>query len=490
MTFSQVSFLSPLLCELATALTFWNFWQAPPSLAITDMKAKDCKMFQDIKQKMFFCFHAFAAQGLNATYAQVELQIGRKSMVSKAEKITDGMFNFFEAMDMEDDYAYDDKMWPWHDSDYEEGWFPSDLIDCAVPVCWLRVWRCNPVANAVGLNALQFTRDLVGFKRMTLRELLNIGERSAVAETDLACGKPVFAEQATFDNEKSNVIFNMKESSLPSFFVPAAEKPSREYNPNCKDVFKPHPSHPPWPYGKDDLRNNKNPMDPYRGMQCVELDRDATCNLGVFDHAGFVWVSLKMYVPSRRNCATPHRGGPPILSPFTKYSEIPIPTPSQLKCTDYFGLRVHVYQAKDLPSVNATGLANAFVQVRFKGKTLQTHTVYGSNSPTWDETLSGRGFNEIELPCLGWPGMEGEYDTDPLEFKYNPKDEDWEYSPDDNPDKFCERWMKNYNMLRLAPRIEIRVLESRGGQKMLLGRCFVPPELCFHTQCDPQVRNC
>ena len=42
-----------------------------PSLAQTDMKPKDCKLFQDIKQKMFFRFHVFHAQGLNATNAQV-----------------------------------------------------------------------------------------------------------------------------------------------------------------------------------------------------------------------------------------------------------------------------------------------------------------------------------------------------------------------------------------------------------------------------------
>ena len=45
--------------------------KAPPSLATTEMKPKDCKLFQDIKQKMFFRFHVFHAQGLNATNAQV-----------------------------------------------------------------------------------------------------------------------------------------------------------------------------------------------------------------------------------------------------------------------------------------------------------------------------------------------------------------------------------------------------------------------------------
>ena len=29
--------------------------------------------------------------------------------------------------------------WPWDDADYEEGLFPSALIDAAVPTCWLKV---------------------------------------------------------------------------------------------------------------------------------------------------------------------------------------------------------------------------------------------------------------------------------------------------------------------------------------------------------------
>jgi hypothetical protein len=155
---------------------------------------------------------------------------------------------------------------------------------------------------------------------------------------------------------------------------------------------------------------------------------------------------------------------------------------------DYFGLRVHVYQAKDLPCSNPTGIANAFVEVRFCGKKMKTHTVKGSNSPTWDETLAGRDFNEIELPCLGWPGQVGlaflgQEKSDPADWKYNPKDEEWEFKPE--TDEFAERWMFNYRMLRMAPRIEVRVMESQSGQNMLLGRCFIRPEDCFHTQCDP-----
>jgi hypothetical protein len=392
-------------------------------------------------------------------------------------------FSFFEAMEMEDDYVYDDRIWPWDVADYEDGYFPSDLIDCAVPVCWLNVYKCNSLTNAVGLNELN--RTLIGFKKMTLRELLGIGERDREPKTDLNCGKPIFAEQATMNNEKSNVLFNMQDSSLPTFYMPAADPMDKSYHPSNKE-FSPDPARPPWPHEKDDGRGNCYPLDPYRGMQCVVLDRDGTCDLGEYDFAGFVWISLKMYVPSRRNCATPHRGGPPILSPFAKYKDLPIPTPLQLRCTDYFGLRVHIYQAKDLPSEQKSGVANAYVQVRFMNKEMQTKAVMGSNSPTWDESLMGRNFNEIELPCLGWPGACGEdlqqlkYPTDPTDYKYNPKDDEWDI--DANSDEYAKRWVRNYMMLRCAPRIEVRVMENVGGTPVMLGRCYVRPEECYHTQ--------
>ena len=130
------------------------------------------------------------------THTQVTLTIGRKILATKpVARARNGMFefSFFEAMEMEDDYAYDDTMWPWHDHDYEEGYFPSDLIDLAVPVCWLNVYKCGAVSSAVGLGDL--TKTLIGFKKMTLRELLGIGPREREATSDLECGKPIFAEQ-------------------------------------------------------------------------------------------------------------------------------------------------------------------------------------------------------------------------------------------------------------------------------------------------------
>ena len=51
---------------------------------------------------MFFRFHVFHAQGLNAPHAQVELTIGRKCMTTKAVAGKNGMFDFYEAMEMEE----------------------------------------------------------------------------------------------------------------------------------------------------------------------------------------------------------------------------------------------------------------------------------------------------------------------------------------------------------------------------------------------------
>ena len=54
-----------------------------PSLASTDMKAKDCNFFKDVMQKVFFRMQIFQAQGIVVPtsgvecYAQVEVTIGR-----------------------------------------------------------------------------------------------------------------------------------------------------------------------------------------------------------------------------------------------------------------------------------------------------------------------------------------------------------------------------------------------------------------------------
>jgi hypothetical protein len=111
-----------------------------------------------------------------------------------------------------------------------------------------------------------------------------------------------------------------------------------------------------------------------------------------------------VYIPSRANCESAVKG-PPLLSPFTKYNAAALPEPRHMdQCLQTFSMRCHVYQARDLPSDSAAGIANAYVEVVFAGRRARTHTVYGSNSPTWDMTLWGGQLNHLELPCLGWPG--------------------------------------------------------------------------------------
>lgn len=285
------------------------------------------------------------------------------------------------------------------------------------------------------------------------------------------------------NNEKRNVILNRKDSSLPAFALGASENLPDEFNPLKGKAFKPSWEHPPWPCdGKyDDGRGNTTSMDPYSGLRCLDLRRDNTCATDPQVPVGFLWVSFKAYLPSRAQCDSA-RKGPPILSPFVKYNQVPIPTPEQLKCVTRFALRLHIFQAKDLPAANSDGLAHAKVVVHFCGRKLATHVLARTNSPTWDTTLSGPEFMEIDVPCLGWPGN-GEGYEDPFEdgkprsYKYLAREDDE------------EQWEANYQMLIAAPRIEVRVVEEVNGSQVTLGRCFIKPEECSHTITDPEWRE-
>ena len=48
----------------------------------------------------------------------------------------------------------------------------------------------------------------------------------------------ILAEQSMNDNVKSNVIFNMQDSSLPSCFVSASEQPSKSFDPREPSHFR------------------------------------------------------------------------------------------------------------------------------------------------------------------------------------------------------------------------------------------------------------
>ena len=138
------------------------------------------------------------------------------------------------------------------------------------------------------------------------------------------------------DNVKSNVIFNMQDSSLPSCFVSASEQPSKSFDPREPSHFRPdrhsqqyslqslstvtlymaiqsfdfsltvallflgggnseyrpEPSNPPWPHLKDDGRGNFHPLDPYRGMQCVELSRYVYIYVHVCKYVSYACVCV------------------------------------------------------------------------------------------------------------------------------------------------------------------------------------------------------
>jgi hypothetical protein len=54
-------------------------------------------------------------------------------------------------------------------------------------------------------------------------------------------------ETTMMNNEKRNVILNKKGSSLPSFYIPAADDVPEEYDPRSRRAFKPSYDNPPWP---------------------------------------------------------------------------------------------------------------------------------------------------------------------------------------------------------------------------------------------------
>ena len=479
-----------------------------PSLAQTDMKPKDCAFFQSVQQKAFFRLQVFFAQGLPVPFGldslvQVELTIGSPGKRATTEAVrSDGdLFQWYQSVELELDLLYDDALWPWScdasASDYELGLVPSDFIDHGIPDAWIKVYRCSAIGHMNTWTNDQ-TRKLIGFRRCSIRELLCLG----VAKTFQSPSGPRRMDNVNSEDigamedevpDKRNLILNQKQSSQPAFALKDADSLPRFFDPATFPVnHKSSLACPAWPAphgeeyatdlkgvgwpGHDDKRGNKNSMDPYIGVQCLELERDGTCALDDGDFPGRIWVSCKCYLPSRENCKSAIKG-PPILSPFTKYNRPNIPEPSKMAgCIQRFSLRCHIFQASDLPASNAIGIADSYVEVVFMGRRSRTHIVYGSNSPTWDVTLSGGALNDVEIPCLGWPGRRFTYDDMDVQSEYDVAAEPGiKYDPN--------VWRRNQEMLRFVPWIEVRVEEAGG---VLLGRCFIEPSKCLHTLQDPK----
>ena len=145
------------------------------------------------------------------------------------------------------------------------------------------------------------------------------------------------------------------------------------------------------PWGNEEKPDSLAILNPYRGFQLRQLDRDATCGLKPDDFAGFLGFSAKLWLPDRPRCKDIPPKGPPILSCWKEWNRMPIPKPSHelLGWGSAFEIRLHAYQARDLPARSGSGVASAFVRLNYAyNERKETHVAYLTNSPTWDSTLT------------------------------------------------------------------------------------------------------
>jgi hypothetical protein len=218
-------------------------------------------------------------------------------------------------------------------------------------------------------------------------------------------------------------------------------------------------------------------LNPYKGFQMQELQRDSTCKLGPDDHAGFICFSAKLWLPDRKKCANGPPKGPPILSPWKEWNKLPIPKPNdgdKLNWLRGFEIRAHVYQARDLQARNGTGVTSCYFQLQFgQYPAVKTHTVHLTNHPTFDHTLTLKDLemmllpNMLEMTSVSWKGVH--------DYMVNPEDKG--------------EVEDNMAMLRISPRIELSCWEETGdklnGDK-LLGRMFVRPEETLTRKGNPE----
>jgi hypothetical protein len=213
-------------------------------------------------------------------------------------------------------------------------------------------------------------------------------------------------------------------------------------------------------------------LNPYKGFQMQELQRDSTCKLGPDDHAGFICFSAKLWLPDRKRCANGPPKGPPILSPWKEWNKLPIPKPNdsdKLNWMRGFEIRAHIYQARDLQAQNGTGVTSCYFKLQFgQYPADKTHTVHLTNHPTFDTTLVLKDLemmllpNMLEMTSVSWKGIY-DYMVDP-EDKGEVED--------------------NMAMLRISPRIELSCWEETGDK--LLGRIFIKPEETLTRKGNPQ----
>jgi len=213
-------------------------------------------------------------------------------------------------------------------------------------------------------------------------------------------------------------------------------------------------------------------LNPYKGFQMQELQRDSSCKLGVDDHAGFICFSAKLWLPDRKKCANGPPKGPPILSPWKEWNKLPIPAPNdsdKLNWVRGFEIRAHIYQARDLQARNETGVTSCYFQLQFgQYPPVRTHTVMLTNHPTFDTTLTLKDLemmllpNMLEMTSVSWGGVS--------DYMVNAEDKG--------------EVEDNMAMLRISPRIELSCWEESGEK--LLGRMFIKPEDTLTRKGNPE----
>ena len=403
-----------------------------PSPANIALKPKDTEiLWSDPKQKMFFRFHTFYGQSFgSASAVMVEFSVGRKSVLSGAAKKGDkGLYEFFRSMELELDLPFDDTR-DNPDGDMKANlWDPQYFIS-KLPDCIIKVYEVGLMGKG----------PMIGMWQGPVQQMLGGGDPEYYADN-------VYVGMYKDDNGTGGRF----EGVASVMIAPGDEAPE----PSKKT-----------PWGRENDLLTQRIMNPYTGYQYVALKSDATCSLGPTDVAGFIGFSAKLWLATREKCGNQPPKGPPILSPWTMWNHwlIPAPWSDSLQWLRFFTIKGHIYQAKDLPSHNETGVANASVDLSYLVKSSpRTSTVYFTNQPTFDQTIL---LSDIEVYLLpdDWKDGADEYIPDPEDFT------DVE---------------KNKAMLKLAPMIEASVWEGSGSDAQLIGRTFISPPDTFARKQNP-----
>ena len=397
-----------------------------PSPATIALKAKDCELWKDPMQKCFFRFQMHFAVLLPADRVSVEFSVGRKSVSTRpvGEDKDRRIFEFYEAVELECDFPFDDlRSNPLGFGRLSQGdgtWNPEAFVD-DLPDLIIKVY-------SQGLFP-----QLVGFWRGKMRE--------ALQGRDEGWEEQVFVGRSAEDNQTRGRFKGVERIMLsPGEDVPAPTKLA--------------------PWGHEEREESVEILNPYNGFQMRRLDRDASCRLKPDDFAGYLAFSAKLWLPDRPRCADVPPKGAPILSCWAQWNSLPIPKPSFLGWTAYFEIRVHVYQARNLPARNATGVANAFARVRYAHFPPQsTHVAYLTNSPTWDTTLVVPDVEVTLLPDQADFGTSRFSGAD----MYLPNAED------------AAEVHENQKMLCMSPPVEVSVWEE--GELFLGRRYFALQDL-------------